>query len=454
MYVLHFVFLLSYTRMLHYQHGQSRRNSFMNKINTKKITSWLAALAILVSSALQAEGTKVIQAAAYIDLAAGKVVTPANIVISDGVIKDVNPSSLPQDAGIIALPNLTVLPGMIDVHTHLSYEIGPGWTNQPVSWTTGEFALRSGKNARKTLMAGFTTVRDLGSAGFVDVATMKAIERGEIIGPHIIPVGHSISTTGGHCDSTGFAPGIAERDYRGGIADGADEVLKAIRYQVKHGAKAIKICATAGVLSFEGPVGAQQYSYEELKAAADEAHRHGLKIAAHAHGTQGIIAAARAGIDSIEHDSVMTEEAAAIIKQNGTWVTPNMYLVEGIDLTALPPVLRAKAEYVSPLSIESFKRSLDKDLKIAFGTDAGVYPHGRNAHELASRVRHGMSALAAIRSATMYSAEALGTLDRGQVKAGLLADLIAVRGNPIDDVTLLQDVRFVMKSGVVYKSVE
>jgi imidazolonepropionase-like amidohydrolase len=325
---------------------------------------------------------------------------------------------------------------------------------QPVTWTVGELAIRSGKNARKTLLAGFTTVRDLGSVGFVDVATMKAIERGDIIGPRIIPVGHAISTTGGHCDTTGFGPGIAERDYRGGVADGVAEVLKAVRYQIKHGAKAVKICATAGVLSFEGPVGAQQYSFEELKAAADEAHRHGLKIAAHAHGTDGIIAAARAGIDSIEHNSIMTPEAAEIIRKSGAWVTPNMHLIEVVNLDALPPPIRAKAEYVSPISIDSFKLALKMGLKIDFGTDAGVYPHGDNARELAARVRHGMSPLEALRSATMYSAEALGKPDRGQVKAGLLADLIAVEGDPVENVALMEDVRFVMKGGVVYKSSE
>jgi len=418
---------------------------------TVYLACWLVALALFAAGMAHAEEARVIQAAAYVDVAGGKIVHPANIVVAAGRITAVNPESLPQNAELIALPGLTVLPGMIDVHTHLAYEIAPGWTLQPVTWTVGELALRSGKNARKTLMAGFTTVRDLGSAGFVDVATMKAIERGDIIGPRIIPVGHAISTTGGHCDTTGFAPGIAERDYRGGVADGVDEVLKAVRYQVKHGAKAIKICATAGVLSFEGPVGAQQYSLEELKAAADEAHRHGLKIAAHAHGTDGIIAAARAGVDSIEHNSIMTEEAAAIIKKNGIWVTPNMHLIEVVDLDALPPPIRAKAEYVSPISVESFKRALEMGLKIAFGTDAGVYPHGDNAQELAARVHHGMSPLEAVRSATMYSAEALGTPDRGQVRAGLLADLIAVEGNPVEDVTLLQDVRFVMKGGVVYK---
>ncbi|HLF30641.1 MAG TPA: amidohydrolase family protein, partial [Xanthomonadales bacterium] len=388
-------------------------------------------------------------------VASGKVVSPALIVVAGGRITDVNPASPPADAELIELPELTVLPGMIDVHTHLAYEIVPGWETESMRWTTGEFALRSARNARLTLLAGFTTVREVGAApGFVDVATMKAIERGDIIGPHVIPSGHAISTTGGHCDVTGFAPGVAERDYRSGLADGVDEVIKAIRYQVKHGAKSIKICATAGVLSFEGPVGAQQYSFEELKAAADETHRHGLKIAAHAHGTEGIIAASEAGIDFIEHDTMMTEEAARIIKKNGTWVTPTIYLTNSIELDLLPAPIRAKAEYVIPLAHEGFRRAVDMQLKIAFGTDAGVYPHGENARELESRVALGMSPLEAVRSATLYSAEALGTGDRGQVKAGLMADLIAVQGNPLEDVNVLQDVRFVMKGGVVYKQPE
>ncbi len=426
----------------------------MTKTFAHKMTLLLLTLAFFTPCAVQAEGSLMIRAQAYLDVASSKIVTPANIVVENGIIAAINPAAPPPAAQIVDLPGLTVLPGMIDVHTHLAYEISPGWKDEAVTWTLGEFAHRSAKNARKTLLAGFTTIRELGSPGFVDVATMKAIERGDIIGPNIIPAAHALSITGGHCEVTGFAPGVAERDYRGGVADGVDEVLRAIRYQIKHGAKAIKICATAGVLSFEGPVGAQQYSFEELKAAAEETHRHGLKIAAHAHGTAGIIAASQAGIDSIEHDSMMTEEAARIIKKNGTWVVPNMYLISAIDRNALPPVIQAKADEVMPLSIESFKRALDDGLKIAFGTDAGVYPHGENARELEARVRYGMSPLQAVRSATIDSAEALGTADRGQVKVGLMADLIAVRGNPAEDVKLLQDVSFVMKGGVIYKQAE
>jgi imidazolonepropionase-like amidohydrolase len=268
----------------------------------------------------------------------------------------------------------------------------------------------------------------------------------------VIPAGHALTTTGGHCDqTTGLGPGVVPPDYVSGTADGVDEVLKAVRYQVKHGARVIKICATAGVLSFEGPAGAQQYSLEELRAAAEEAHRHGLKIAAHAHGTEGIVASSEAGIDSIEHNSMMTDEAAAVLKKNGTFVVPNLHLIDTLKTTELPPALRAKQDYLGPLAVESFKRALKHGLKVSFGTDAGVFPHGDNAKELTARVRHGDTPLHAIRSATIVNAELFGTPDRGKIEPGLLADVIAVAGDPLENVQLLEDVRFVMKGGVVYR---
>jgi imidazolonepropionase-like amidohydrolase len=410
-----------------------------------------AALCALAAGPALAE-TVVVQADRYLDVVQGQLVSPAVIVVEGDRIAAINPPAPPAGARVVSLPGHTLLPGLMDAHVHLNYELVEGWETEPVRFTTGDFALRGVPNASKTLLAGFTTVRDVGTGvGFSDVALANAIDQGWVAGPRMIAAGHALSITGGHCDITGFAPGIEPPDYVSGVADGVDAVLKAVRYQIKHGAKAIKICATAGVLSFEGPVGAQQYSDEELRAAAEETHRHGLKIAAHAHGTEGIIAASEAGIDSIEHNSIMTEEAARILKKNGTFVVPNVYLIEAIDVSTLPPALAAKQTYLVPRVAESFRRSLDMGLKVAFGTDAGVFPHGLNAKELTARVHYGDTPLHAIRSATLVNAELLGTPDRGRIEPGLLADLIAVAGDPLADIRLLEDVRFVMKGGVVYR---
>jgi imidazolonepropionase-like amidohydrolase len=412
----------------------------------------VAALGLFVTCAVRAE-VLILEADSYLDVVAGRIVTPAVIVVDGERIVAVNPGAKPPGARTIALPGHTLLPGLMDAHTHLNYIIGEGWETEPVRFTAGDFALRALPHASKTLLAGFTTVRDLGTGlGFSDVALMHAIDKGWAPGPRVIPAGHALTTTGGHCDqTTGLGPGVVPPDYVSGTADGVDEVLKAVRYQVKHGARVIKICATAGVLSFEGPAGAQQYSLEELRAAAEEAHRHGLKIAAHAHGTEGIVASSEAGIDSIEHNSMMTDEAAAVLKKNGTFVVPNLHLIDTLKTTELPPALRAKQDYLGPLAVESFKRALKHGLKVSFGTDAGVFPHGDNAKELTARVRHGDTPLHAIRSATIVNAELFGTPDRGRIEAGLLADLIAVAGDPLENIALLEDVRFVMKGGVAHK---
>jgi imidazolonepropionase-like amidohydrolase len=414
----------------------------------------LLLLSCLVVAAPALAESVVLEADGYLDVVAGRVVTPAVIVVEGENIAAVNPVTRPPGAKTIALPGHVLLPGLMDAHVHLNYIIDEGWETEPVRFTAGDFALRALPHASKTLLAGFTTVRDLGTGlGFSDVALMHAIDKGWAIGPRVIPAGHALTTTGGHCDqTTGLGPGVVPPDFVSGTADGVDEVLKAVRYQVKHGAKVIKICATAGVLSFEGPAGAQQYSIEELRAAAEEAHRHGLRIAAHAHGTEGIIASSEAGIDSIEHNSMMTDEAAAILKKNGSFVVPNMHLIDTLKTTELPPALAAKQAYLGPLAVESFKRALRTGVKVAFGTDAGVFPHGDNAKELTARVGLGDTPLHAIQSATIVNAELFGTPDRGKIEAGLLADLIAVAGNPLDDIKRLEDVRFVMKGGVVYKA--
>lgn len=413
-----------------------------------------AAVALFATTFAHAE-TVVIEAAQYLDVVQGRLVSPAVIVVEGENIVAINPATRPANARTIDLGGHTLLPGLMDSHTHLNYEIVEGWETEPVRFKGSDFAMRGIPNAGKTLLAGFTTVRDLGTGlGFSDVSLKQAIDAGWVPGPRVIPAGHALSITGGHCDFAWFAPGIEPADFMSGVADGVDEVLKAVRYQIKYGAKVIKICATAGVLSFEGSAGAQQYSLEELRAAAEEAHRHGLKIAAHAHGTEGIIASSQAGIDSIEHNSIMTEEAARLLKKNGTFVVPNMYLNKAIDVSKLPPAIAAKMNELKPVQIDSFRRALEHQLRISFGTDAGVFPHGENAREFAAQVALGQTPLGAIRSATIVNAELFGTPDRGRIEAGLLADLIAVEGNPLDNVALLEDVRFVMKGGVVYKRPE
>ena len=414
---------------------------------------FLLTISLIFTAALAgaASAETVIRADGYLDVAKGRVISPAVIVIDDGRIAAINPASLPEEVDEIDLAGHILLPGLTDVHTHLTYDIGGDWLGRRVRETAAGMALRGAKNARLTLMAGFTTVRNLGDKGFADVALMHAIDKGFVPGPRIIPAAHSLGTTGGHCDTTGLAPGILERDYKSGIADGVDEVVKAVRYQIKHGAKVIKFCATAGVLSFEGSVGAQQYSMDEMRAIIAEAKRHGVATAAHAHGTEGIIAASEAGVTSVEHGSILTREAAKILKRNGTWYDPNLYLNYAIDKDALPPILRAKMESITPQMFASFKVAMDAGLKIVFGTDAAVYTHGENAREFRYRVQHGMSEIEAIRGATSYAAEMMQLDDRGRIAEGLLADIIAVPGNPLEEIAVLENVSFVMKGGEVYK---
>lgn len=394
--------------------------------------------------------TVVLRAARMLDVQTGRIIQPAVIVIEKDRIKSVNPASVPQGQ-VIDLGDVTLLPGFIDMHTHLSFDIEGAWIYRPVTDTAGDYALRGAHNARLTLLAGFTTVRDVGSAHFVDVALMRAIDRDFVPGPRIFPAGHSIGITGGHCDTTGFAPGVTERGPETGVADGPESALRAVRYQIKHGAKVIKICATAGVLSLEGPVGAQQLSEQEMRTIVEEANRHGLKVAAHAHGTEGIIAAIRAGVASIEHGSMLNDEAIRLMKERGVYLVPTTYVTDAIRLDALPPPIRAKAEYVIPLAKQSLQRAIGAGVKIAFGTDAAVIPHGQNAKEFSALVARGMSPIDAVRAATVNAADLLGVSDRGHIAPGLLADLVAVPGNPLDNIRVLEDVRFVMKGGQIYK---
>ena len=393
----------------------------------------------------------VLRAARLLDVDSGKIVSPAVLVIDAQHIAAVNPERTPPGAETIDLGDVTLIPGLMDMHTHLTADLQGDWVHRGVKETASDAALRGVRNGRVTLLAGFTTVRNVGSGGFSGVALMRAVERGTIDGPRIFPAAHALGITGGHCDTTGYAPGILEGGPEQGVADGVDEVLEAVRYQIKHGAKFIKTCATAGVLSFEGTVGAQQYSEDELRAMVEEVSRHGLKVAAHAHGSEGILAAVRAGVASIEHGSMLTDEIITEMKTRGTYLVPTTYLVEAIDLDNLPPPVRAKAEFVLPRAVDSLRRAIAAGVKIAYGTDAAVYPHGDNAREFAVLVERGMSPIEAIRSATIHSAELLGVADRGRLKAGLLADVVAVPGNPLEEIRAMEEVVFVMKDGNVYK---
>lgn len=391
----------------------------------------------------------VVRAARMLDIESGTIVPDAVVVVEGERIRAIGAEAAFAGAQTIDLGDVTLLPGLIDAHTHLTSDLEGDWEHRGVTRTMAEAALFGARNARVTLEAGFTTVRDVGSGGFADVALSSAIERGWIPGPRIFPAGHSLGITGGHCDETGYRPGILEGDWRSGVADGVDEVVKAVRYQIKHGARVVKVCATAGVLSHEASVGAQQYSEEELRAIVDEAARHGIPVAAHAHGTEGIAAAVRAGVASIEHGSILDDETIALMKERGTFLVPTTYLVGVLDLEALPTEIREKAEWVLPRAVESVRRAVAAGVPIAFGTDAGVYPHGDNAGEFAALVERGMEPLEAIRAATVHAADLLGVDDRGVIGPGKLADLVAVPGDPLLDVSVLEDVRFVMLGGEV-----
>lgn len=391
----------------------------------------------------------VLRADAYIDVDAGERIAPGVVVVDGTRISAVSPAAIPAGARVVELPGLTLLPGFMDLHVHLGSDLGEGWETRGTEWTAIDFALLGVRYARETLASGFTTVRIVGSSGFGDVSLMRAIARGDFPGPRIVPAGHAIGATGGHCDATGYAPGIHELGPEQGVADGPDQIAKAVRYQIKHGAKVVKICATAGVMSYEGPVAAPQYNEAELRAVVAEARMHGIPVAAHAHGPEGIIAASNAGVDSIEHGSLLTGEAIRALKKNGTWLVPTLY--QWFEEYDLPPLLHEKNEYIKARIGDNMRAAFAAGVKVALGTDAGSGPHGHSGKEFTSYVAHGMSAADALRAGTINAAALLRVDDRGRLRAGLLADIVAVPGNPLENIQVVEDVRFVMKDGVVYR---
>jgi imidazolonepropionase-like amidohydrolase len=422
----------------------------------KHLARLLCAIALLPGSAHPQEeptttGPTILRAARMLDITSGTMLEDAVVVVEDGRIAAVNPATVPDGAREMDLGDVTLLPGFIDAHTHLAQQINAATFSEPVTQTESDAAILSVVYGGRTVRAGFTTVRDFG--GDATVALGRAVERGDVIAPRVVPSRNSLGITGGHCDVTGFAPGVLEAGPQEGVADGPWEVIEAVRYQIKHGAKVIKTCATAGVLSLEGPVGAQQYSYEELKAMVDEAARHGVKVAAHAHGSEGILASVQAGVASIEHGSVLTDEIIALMVEKGTYLVPTTYLADRIDLDVLPPLVRAKAETILPQMRRSLERAIAAGVPVAFGTDAAVFPHGENAAEFSIYVRLGMTELEALRTATIHAADLLDVDDRGRIETGMLADLIAVPGNPLDDIAVTENVVFVMLGGRVIKHV-
>ena len=395
-----------------------------------------------------------------LDVDKGEIVEPGSLLIEGERIAEVSPTAVPGGAEVLDLGDVTLLPGLMDMEVNLLLG-GPDHAS-PLNAVQDDPAvrtLRAVANARRTLRSGFTTVRNLGlfvqtNGILLDVALKKAIDLGWVDGPRVVPAGHAITPTGGHLDPTmfqAFAPHIMPLTVEEGIADGVDEVRKAVRYQIKHGAQLIKVCASGGVMSHTGPAGAQQYSDAELAAIADEAHRAGLKVAAHAHGDQGIRAAIEAGIDCIEHGSLMSDETLDLFVERGTFLVPTTYLADGMDVSRAAPELQAKAAEVFPRAKATVSKAIARGAKIACGTDAPAIPHGRNAKELVALVDRGMIPAQAIHAATVVSADLIDADDRGRLQAGLLADVVAVPGDPTQDITLTEQVRFVMKGGQVYR---
>jgi len=418
----------------------------------------VVALFLFAATAAFAEDVVVIRAARMIDGTGAPVAQNAVVVVTGNRITAIG-GAVPKGAKVIDLGDATLMPGFIDAHTHLIGRVlgEEGWNDSSVRDYEGYTAVRAVGHAEKTLLAGVTTVRNVGAERFHDMALRKAIDEGNVRGPRMQNAGYALGITGGHCDDNGFRPGINEATWREGIANGADEVRAAVRYMAKYGADVIKTCATGGVLSEGDAVGTPQYTYEELKAMVEEATKLERKVAAHAHGTEGIKIAVRAGVASIEHGSFLDEEGARMMAERGTYLVPTLSAAERVEQAAKSGVLKGlraeKALAAAAALRNGLKIAIRNKVPIAMGTDAGVGPHGANLHELELMVAWGgLRPIDAITAATMSGARLLGWEKRiGSIETGKLADLIAVPGDPSQDIAKVTNVTFVMKDGVVYK---
>jgi imidazolonepropionase-like amidohydrolase len=422
-------------------------------MSSMRSAAWLALVIAPVSTAWS--DTQVVTAARMIDVLAGRAIERPQIVISDERIVTVGRQgdAVPADARRVELGARTLLPGLIDMHVHLTSD--PRYSGYRELEFTDAFWMTVGvANARRTLESGFTTVRNVGSRGYDDVGLKQGIDKGYISGPRIVPATYALGSTGGHCDHTEFPPSITSPSTE--IGNSPDEYRALVRQMHKYGAEIIKVCMTGGVLSKGDTVGAQQLSFEEIKAVVDEAHRLGLRVAVHAHGTEGINDALRAGVDTIEHASLADAESFRLAKQHGAWFDMDIYnddyiLAEGEKNGVYAESLE-KEKMIGRKQRETFRAAHAAGVKMLFGTDAGVYPHGDNARQFAKMVEWGMTPMEAIKAATSSAAEALGrTADVGAIAPGRYADLIAVDGDPLVDVRVLEKVAVVMKGGQIVK---
>lgn len=421
----------------------------------------LGSLATYGGTAAAAPRTIIVKAAHLFDGKSDQVVSPGVVVVQDGKITAAGTRAQePAGAEVVDLGNATLLPGLIDAHTHLSSESSSDWKKDELDRfkkPIPQVAIEATEHARRTLMAGFTTVRDLGSDDLIDIGLRNAINEGAVPGPRMLVSVHAISARGGHCDGTaGYRPDLLkEPGPEDGVADGPDQVRAAVRFNTKHGADVIKVCASGGVLSLTDRVDSPQLTQAELDALVNEAHALGRKAAAHAHGAEAAKRAVRAGIDSIEHGSFLDDEALDLMKQKGTYLifTPVLCLNDRLKKAGAPANVIAKAAAATTAADTTFKRALARGVRLGFGSDASVCPHGTQVAQFADMVKLGMRPLAALRTATSSDAQLLGLDNQlGMLASGKLADVIAVPGDPSRDITAIEKVFFVMKDGVIYRN--